>query len=208
MRNERLMIDPVFVVTDIEADGPVPGVNSMRAFASVAVGLDGTERGAFEAVLQPLEGSTPDAKTLGWFKSQPEAWAAATRDARPPEEVMEAYVDWVGGFTGGRIFTAYPLAFDGIWIDHYLRRFTSHALVEGHYVAGRLFDGSGLCLKSFAAALTRRPPWDCPPSSLPKEWFGGFEHSHRAIDDARGYASLLGVLRTIQARTKDVPDIR
>ena len=26
---------------------------------------------------------------------------------------------------------------------------------------------------------------------LPQEWFGEFPHTHRAIDDARGYANLL-----------------
>lgn len=34
-----------YVVTDVELDGPWPGVNSMRCFASVAISLDGTEHG-------------------------------------------------------------------------------------------------------------------------------------------------------------------
>lgn len=206
MRNERPMVDPVFVVTDIECDGPTPGANSMRTFASIAIGTDGSERGVFEAVLEPLEGSAPDGKTLEWFQSQPEAWSAATRGAQPPADVMQSYVQWVKSFEQGRIFTAYPLAFDGIWIDHYLRRFTNHALVEGHYASGRLFDGSGLCLKSFAAALTGRPPWDCPPSSLPREWFGGFDHTHQAVDDARGYARLLSHLWELEAGLRNHPD--
>jgi len=127
--------------------------------------------------------------------TEPEAWAAATDGARPAEEVMRGYVDWVNGFQGGRTFAAYPLAFDGAWIDHYLRRFTPHALVEGHYAQGRLFDGSGLCLKSFVAGFTGREAWDCSPKTLPQGWFGGIPHTHRAIDDARGYARLLATLR-------------
>ena len=35
---------------------------------------------------------------------------------------------------------------------------------------------------------------DVTPQTLPAEWFGNIEHTHRAIDDARGYAHLLGVL--------------
>jgi hypothetical protein len=50
----------VYVVTDIETDGPTPGVNSMRSFASIAVSPDGTEYERFEAVLEPLPGTTPD----------------------------------------------------------------------------------------------------------------------------------------------------
>jgi len=29
------------------------------------------------------------------------------------------------------------------------------------------------------------------PDSLPPEWFGNVEHTHRAIDDAVGFANLL-----------------
>lgn len=191
---ERPMADPVYIVTDIEADGPAPGRNSMLAFASVAVTADGKERGAFQAVLEALPGAASDPDTRAWFLTQPQAWAAATCDPRPPAAVMADYVAWVRGFPGGRVFAAYPLAFDGAWIDHYLRRFTPHALVEGHYARDRLFDGSALCLKSYAAAVTGRPPWDCAPRDLPPEWFGGHAHTHRAIDDARGYGHLLGVL--------------
>jgi hypothetical protein len=198
--NERSMDDAVFIVTDIEADGPLPGANSMRAFASVAIGLDGRERGVFEAVLEPLEDTSPDPDTMAWFATQPEAWKAATDGARPAALVTREYVDWVSSFAGGRTFAAYPLAFDGAWIDHYLRRFTRHALVEGHYVKGRLFDGSGLCLKSFVAGATGRAPWNCDPRTLPPEWFAGVPHTHRAIDDARGYARLLSTLMS-QSRT-------
>jgi len=191
---QRPMAQAVFIVTDIECDGPSPGVNSMLSFASVAVTAEGEEKGVFEAALEPLPDARRDPETWAWFQTQREALAAATTDPQPPAQVMAAYVDWLGAFQVGRTFAAYPLAFDGPWIDHYLRRFTRYAVVEGHYAKDRLFDGSGLCLKSFAAGVTGRDPWDCNPKSFPPEWLGGHAHSHRAIDDARGYAHLLGVL--------------
>ena len=191
---ERPMRDPVYVVTDIECDGPTPGRNSMLSFASVAVTADGVEKGVFEAVLAPLEGAAPNPDTLAWFKTQPEAWAAATTDPRPPADVMRDFEAWVRGFGEGRIFAAFPLAFDGMWIDAYLKRFTGHALVEGPYETNRLFDGSGLCLRTLAAARTGQPVWACAPKTLPAAWLGHHEHTHRAIDDARGYAHLAGVL--------------
>ena len=73
----------VYVVTDIEVDGPWPGPNSMRSFASVALTLDGTEHGRFEAVLQELPGPAPNEKTLAWFQSIPEMWEAATANPEP-----------------------------------------------------------------------------------------------------------------------------
>lgn len=191
---ERPMERPVYIVTDIEADGPVPGRNSMLAFASVAVTAEGEERGVFEAVLEPLPEATADPETMAWFKTEPEAWAAATMEPRPPATVMAEFEAWVRSFDEGRIFAALPLAFDGAWIDWYLRRFTGAGLVEGHYARDRLFDGTGLCLRAFASALTGLPVWACGPKTLPREWLGAHAHTHRAIDDARGYAHLLGVL--------------
>lgn len=204
MRIVRPMERAVYIVTDIECDGPTPGRNSMIAFASVAVTADGREQGRFEAVLEPLPGAERDPQTWAWWNGQPEVLAAATKGAQPADQVMGAFTVWVRGFDSGRVFTAFPLAFDGGWIDHYLRRFTPYGLVPGHYEEDPLFDGPGLCLKSFAAGITGQPPWRCTPQSLPGEWFGGHEHTHRAIDDALGYAALLGNLMREAAARADV----
>lgn len=184
----------VYVVTDIEVDGPWPGANSMRSFASVATRADGIEIARFEAVLEPLPGATPSADTLAWFQTVPEAWAAATDSPAPIPQVMAAYVTWLTALPEPRMFAASPIAFDGGWIDYYLRRFTSFGLVQGPYEEVVLFHGPGLCLRSYAAAVTGRPVAEVSPASLPMEWFGDVEHTHRAIDDARGYANLLGEL--------------
>lgn len=188
------MTDWTYVVTDIEVDGPWPGPNSMRSFASVAVDADGTELGTFEAVLEPLPGAAPNPDTLAWFRTQPEAWAAATTDPRPVPEVMAGYVDWLRGLPDPRVFAASPIAFDGGWIDFYLRRFTPYGVAQGPYETDRVFHGPGLCLRSYAAAVLGRPVAEVSPPTLPEGWLGDHEHTHRAIDDARGYAHLLGVL--------------
>ena len=56
-------MEPIYVVTDVEFDGPVPGRHSLLSFASVAVSANGERRGIFEAVLARLEGSHPDPET-------------------------------------------------------------------------------------------------------------------------------------------------
>jgi len=182
---------PVFVVTDIEVDGPWPGPNSMRSFASVAVTAAGEHRGEFEAVLEPLAGSQPNPDTYEWFQTVPEAWAAATRNPRPVPEVMEAFVGWVLGLGDVRHFVASPLGFDGGWIDHYLRRFTRYGVCQGPYETERLFHGPGLCLLSLACGATGGDPATFSAHDLPPKWFGDVPHTHEAIDDARGYAHLL-----------------
>jgi hypothetical protein len=187
--------DPaVYCVTDIEATGPRPGRHSMLAFATVAVTAGGEERGRFEAVLAELPGAGWDPGTRAWFENdEPEAWAAATTDPRDPGSVMSAFVSFVVDLPGPRVFTAHPVAFDGSWIDHYLRRFTDHQLLDGMYAPHPLFHDS-LCLRSYAAAVTGRAVMDVSPATLPPEWLGEVPHTHRAVDDAVGYAHLLAEL--------------
>ena len=185
------MSAPVFVVTDIEVDGPWPGPNSMRSFASVAVTARGDACGEFTAVLEALPGAQPNPDTYAWFQSVPGAWAAATRDPRPVTTVMEDFVDWVKGVGDTRHFVAAPLGFDGLWIDYYLRRHTPYGVCQGPYETDRLFHGPGVCLHSMACAITGGDPATFSVHDLPGDWFGDVPHTHEAIDDARGYANLL-----------------
>ena len=184
----------VYIVTDIEADGGTPGVHSMLAFASVAVTQSGKFLGEFEAVLQRLPGAVQDPGTMAWWADRPEALAAATRDPQPPETMMPAFVAWVKKFPAPAIFAAHPLNFDAMWMHHYLRRFTPHGVTEGMHEKDRLFSHIGLCLRSFGAAVLGRPVLEVEADAYPADWLGHHAHTHRAIDDARGYASLLGAL--------------
>jgi hypothetical protein len=180
-----------YAVTDIEADGPEPGRNSMLSFATVATDQVGTVIDTFEGRLLILEGATSDPDTLRWLQNQPAVWADATSNPKPPSLVMAAYVAWLRALPLQPVFVASPLAFDGIWIDWYLRRFTGHRLVCGPFAGERLFFGSGIDLHSLIMGVTGRGFADCRLECYPREWLGGHIHSHRAIDDALGYAHIL-----------------
>ena len=194
--------DRVYVVTDIEVDGFTPGAHSMLAFASVAVTADGERRGEFEAVLERLPGAQPHPDTWAWWTSQPpEVLAAATTYPRPVPEVMADFVSWVKGLGGEPELAASPLGFDGTYVDHYLRCFTRYGLAQGPDEEDRLFHGPGLCLKSLACGVTGGDWATFSVHDLPAEWFGDVPHTHRAIDDARGYAHLLvEVMRRARSR--------
>lgn len=69
--------------------------------------------------------------------------------------------------------------------------FTSYGLAQGPDEIDRLFHGAGLCLTSLACGVTGGDPATFSVHDLPSEWFGEVEHTHRAIDDARGYGNLL-----------------
>ncbi|HEV2669038.1 MAG TPA: exonuclease, partial [Blastocatellia bacterium] len=66
----------VYVSTDVETDGPIPGLNSMLSFGSAAYLPDKTLISAFTANLETLPGAAADPKTMAWWETQPEAWKA------------------------------------------------------------------------------------------------------------------------------------
>lgn len=179
-----------FVVTDIEADGPDPGRHSMLSFGSVAVDRDGGALGEFTANLRPLPGGEQDPGTMAWWRTEPEAWRETTRDPRDPAAVMQAFADWVRGLPGTPVFVAHPMTFDGLWIDWYLQRFVGCRLFRRPRSPG-LCHAGGLDLQSMVMVATGWHYQRCERVHYPAEWLGGHDHSHRAIDDARGYAHLL-----------------
>src|SRR3546814_17026127 len=113
----------VYVVTDIEVNGPTPGEHSMLAFASVAVDHAGGELGSFEAVLETLPEAGEDPITIDWFRCFPDAWAAAPPTPGPPSAVMPRYAAWLRGLPGQRILAPHPPTFTGPLLPFYPRRF-------------------------------------------------------------------------------------
>ncbi|MBL8596806.1 MAG: 3'-5' exoribonuclease [Devosia sp.] len=187
-----------FVVTDIEADGPSPLRSSMLSFASVACDVTGTVLGEFEAVLEPRSDRTPHPDTMAWWETQPEAWVHATTNPEPPEVVMPRYADWVESLPGFRVFAAAPMIFDGLWMDHYLETYAdTRVLGTPLKHARQIFRGGGVCLYTMAGTLRGAEYLKWGMQRVPPEWYGHIEHTHRAIDDARGFANVLARLFAI-----------
>jgi hypothetical protein len=185
---------PIFVVTDIETDGHDPLRNSMLSFASVACDVTGAVLGEFEAVLSPRSDRVPDPRTMDWWATQPEAYAYATTDPERAEAVMPRYADWVEALPAPRVFCAAPMSFDGVWMDHYLSAFAGTRILGGPYNSRQIFRGGGICLYTMAGALRGAEYLKWGMQRVPPEWYGHIPHSHRAIDDARGFANVLGKL--------------
>jgi hypothetical protein len=77
--------------------------------------------------------------------------AAVMRNPEPPKTAVKRFVYWVRNLAGKAIFTAHPVAFDGLWIGFNLRRFTQERLSKGLWCPQRLFMSASLYLMSFAA---------------------------------------------------------
>jgi len=184
----------VYVVTDIETDGPDPGRHSMISLAAVACDGEGRRLGHLALNLHPIPGHVPDPGTMAWWESEPAAWAATLPGRLAPSEAMARYVAWVRGLGGAPVFAAYPLIFDGAWVDWYLRRHAGLRLLKAPRSTETLFLGGGLDLASFAMGRTGLGYVALAAKAFPEEWLGGHPHSHVALDDADGYAHLLGRL--------------
>ena len=189
MSDER---SEVYVSTDIETDGPIPGANSMLSFASVAYDGGGRELGTFVSNLETLPEATPDEKTMEWWQTQADAWAACRRDVRTPAAAMRDYDRWLRSLPGRPVFVAYPLLFDMMFVYWYQLRF----------VGASPFGHSGIDIKTMAyTALGLHSYRSATKRNMPRDWFGQTPHSHIALDDARGQGELFfNIRRTLQSR--------
>ena len=181
-----------YFVTDIELDGPDPDAHSMLSFATCVVRSDGEILGDFSAVLETLPGRKGDPDTMNWWATQPEAWKAARHDPQSPESVMTRFADWVETVPMPRVFASRPLMLDGLWMDFYLHRFAQTRIFDGPFAGRQIFHGAGLDISSYIKGLFGHSTGPSTYMKIPTDWLGDIEHTHNALDDARGYANLLG----------------
>jgi hypothetical protein len=170
----------IYVSTDVETDGPIPGPNSMLSFASAAFLQDKTLHGTFAANLQTLEGASGDSKTMEWWRQQPEAWNACRSDLQEPADVMPEYVRWLKALPGKPVFVAYPAGFDFLFVYWYLIRFAGESP----------FSFSALDIKTYTMALLGTEYREATKRNMPRRWFDDLPHTHVALDDAIGQGAL------------------
>jgi hypothetical protein len=97
------------------------------------------------------------------------------------------------------VFAAAPIIFDGLWMDHYLSTYAGTRVLGGPFKSRQIFRGGGVCIYTLAGALRAAPYLKWGMQRVPPEWFGHIEHTHKAIDDARGFANVLAKLFEISA---------
>ena len=188
----------VFVSTDIETDGFVPGVNSMLSFGSAAFDDDGRLIDTFEANLELLPEGEQNPVTMQWWQGFPEAWEMTRRDPRSPTEVMPAYVRWLESLPGKPAFVGYPATFDFPFIAWYLARFAGE----------NPFGFAAIDIKTYAMAVLRRRQFHASSKqTLPARWFEpGLAHTHVALDDAIEQGYLFMNMRRQQLDVADDTD--
>ncbi|MFY9223389.1 MAG: exonuclease [Blastocatellia bacterium] len=168
------MAQEIYVSTDVETDGPIPGINSMLSFGSAAYLANKTLISTFTANLETLPNAVADANTMAWWQTQKEAWEACRKDLQKAEIAMKNYLVWLKSLPGKPVFVSYPVAFDFMFVYWYLIKFTGESP----------FSHSALDIKTYAMAMLKKNYRDSTKRNMPKTWFDRLPHTHQALDDA------------------------
>lgn len=166
----------LYVSTDVEANGPIPGRNSMLSFASAVFRAGAPEPIAtFTRNLKLLPGSSPDPDTMKFWAKNPKAFALSREDLIDPKTAMQDYKAWLERLPGKPVFLGYPASYDFMFVYWYVMRFAEKCP----------FSFAALDIKSYAMAILGTTFKNTSRRKMPREWFIGLpKHSHVPLDDA------------------------
>lgn len=164
----------IYISTDVETDGPIPGENSLLSLGSAAYLEDKTLVSTFYVNLELLHKAKPNDKTMAWWKTQPEAWALCRENPQDPKKAMADYLDWIKRLPGKPVFVGFPAGFDFMFTYWYLIKFTGESP----------FSFSALDIKTMAMLMLGKGYRDAIKRNMPKNWFDDLPHTHHALDDA------------------------
>ena len=169
------MVKPeIYVSTDIEADGPIPGPHSMLSFASAAYTGEKKLITTFSVNLETLPEADAHPETQVWWDKNPIAWEACRQNIQQPKKAMVDYVKWLKQLPGKPVFVGYPAAYDFMFVYWYLIKFSGECP----------FSHSALDIKTYAMAVLKKHYRQSTKRNMPKRWFDQLPHTHVALDDA------------------------
>jgi hypothetical protein len=170
----------IYVSTDVETDGPVPGLYSMLSIGSAAYLPGKVMVSSFSANLETLPEASSHPDTMAWWRTQPQAWQWCRTDIQSPQEAMRKYLAWLKTLPGTPVFVAYPASFDFMFVSWYLTRFTGE----------NPFGWFALDIKSYAMSMLQIDFLSTVKRNMPRTWFDNLPYTHKALDDAISQGAL------------------
>lgn len=193
----------IYIVVEVKCDGGDIRKNAMRSIAAIAVTDTGHKISSFGVNMTALDGTSVDQRTMALFRDHPEAWKASTAEPQRASQGMTAFVAWIKSIPGQMALVASPLSLTAIWLDHYLRRFTTHGVYRGPFVIDPLFFGPGIDLSTLVMGVTGRHYRETAETLLPAEWLGHRHETHKVREDVEMHADLLiSMLRLKEGMSK------
>lgn len=170
----------LYVMFDVETDGPVPGLFSMLSVGLVGITLAGDRVWECELNLRPVPEASTDPETMAWWQeeAQREAWDHLQLDQKEPETAIPWLRDQLVELKSRyRVFpVAWPASFDWMFLSYYMHRYA------GENPLGR----RAKCADTYAWCLSRTVHPNVDISTLLNHWSDQrFPHTHCALDDAR-----------------------
>ena len=183
----------LYVATDVEADGPIPGPYSMISLGMAVVGRDDLR---FYTELRPISDEyVPEALAVSGLDRD-----RLLREAPEAGAAMRAAAAWINGLRkhGRPVFLAGPAVFDGMFVHWYFMRFLGKSPFSA--------SGAGIDLRSYWMGK-EGCEWSESRKSTIKRTLGitGLPHTHHAGEDA---LELAAVFEAVLASRERKPDER
>ncbi|ANY10106.1 hypothetical protein [Pseudonocardia sp. HH130630-07] len=147
----------LFVTTHVHTDGPIPGPHSLLTLTASAYRADGVPIGTFTANLRELPGATLHPTALETWRDRADDWLWTRRAARPPAQVVNAFLSWVEDLGRSPVFVTDPEQPDHLFCYWYLQRFAGRWPFAGITPA---IDGPDRALSPPACPLSGCRPAD------------------------------------------------
>jgi hypothetical protein len=172
----------LYVATDVEADGPIPGPYSML---SLGMAVAGRPDLTFYTELRPIsDGFVPEALAVSGLDRD-----RLAREAPTAAEAMAAADAWVRGLRsqGTPVFLAAPAVWDGMFVHWYFIRFV------GRNPFGA--TGSGVDLRSYWMGRTGGEWFGSAKTDILRALNLDLPHTHHAGEDAAELGTIFAAIR-------------
>jgi hypothetical protein len=158
----------MYVMVDVESDGPIPGDFSMVSFGAVLV--DGLLENSFYGKLKPISDNfVPEALAVSGYSRE------ETMTFEEPKIVMENFRNWIKANCDTKpIFISDNNGFDWMFICWYFH----------HFIGENPFGYSSQNLGSLFKGIVKN-------MSKNFKYLRKTKHTHNPVDDAKGNAEAL-----------------
>jgi DNA polymerase III epsilon subunit-like protein len=176
----------IYVATDVEADGPIPGPYSMLSVGMAVV--DHLELTHYTEIKPISDRFVPEALAVSGLDRE-----RLKREAPDAVTAMEGVARWVDSLSnlGKPVFLAAPAVFDGMFLHWYFIEFVGRDPFA--------VNGAGIDLRSYWMGAGSLQWAYTGRSAIVKELgIATPAHTHHALDDARELATIFAAV--LQAR--------